>query len=310
MGTLKKTSKASLMHKLEGKTNPLELMDGDYTMIVDGMAYVQQAKVKNITYVEFATNLLQTILSVSKSAKRIDVVFDVYKDQSIKNVERGRRSRGELLFQRILPTTEIKQWSQFLSSIKNKNELIVFINEQWKLETNSQRNGNKELYLTCGQVVTMIKNSICVPQPDLISDQEQADTRMFLHAKYASSTFDKILISSPDTDVFVIALAKSIEINASLFMLTGVKSKRRIIDINAIADDLYEDSIPLTCSKELFLNSLIGLHCFTGCDTLSAFAGKGKIKPFNLMKTNADYVNIYASLGNDDFVDDRLYESN
>ena len=33
------------------------------------------------------------------------------------------------------------------------------------------------------------------------------------------------MISSPDTDVFVIALAKSLEIDANLFMLTGVKSK-------------------------------------------------------------------------------------
>ena len=41
---------------------------------------------------------------------------------------------------------------------------------------------------------------------------------------------------------------------------------------------------------------------------MSAFTGKGKIKPFNLMKTNADYVDIFASLGNDDFVDDLLYE--
>ena len=56
------------------------------------------------------------------------------------------------------------------------------------------------------------------------------------------------------------------------------------------------------------MNSLIGLHCFTGCDTVSAFAGKGKIKPFNLMKTNADYVDIFASLGNYGFVDDLLYE--
>ena len=305
MGTLKKTSKAALMHKLEGKIEPTEQIEGDYAMIIDGMAYVQQANVKNITYAEFATNLLQTILTISKNAKRIDVVFDVYKEQSIKNIERGRRSRGELSFQKILPTTEIKQWSQFLSSIKNKNELIIFINDQWKLKTNSHRIGSRKLYVTCGQDVTLITNSIFLLQHDLASDQEEADTRMFVHAHHATSSFNKVMISSPDTDVFVIALAKSLEIDANLFMLTGVKSKRRIIDINAVANGLC-NTIPASSSREEFLSSLVGLHCLTGCDTVSAFAGKGKLKPFNLMVKQSDYITTFSGLGNDEFVDDVL----
>ena len=71
MGTLKKTSKALLLHKLEGLVEPLERVSGDYAMVFDGMAYVQQSQVTNKT-------------SKSSKAARIDVVFDVYRDLFIK----------------------------------------------------------------------------------------------------------------------------------------------------------------------------------------------------------------------------------
>ena len=40
LGSLKKTSKASLLHKLEGKVESLESLNGQHALIVDGMAYV------------------------------------------------------------------------------------------------------------------------------------------------------------------------------------------------------------------------------------------------------------------------------
>ena len=41
--TLKKTSKAALLHNLEGKVELTENVSAVYVMIVDGMVYVQQA---------------------------------------------------------------------------------------------------------------------------------------------------------------------------------------------------------------------------------------------------------------------------
>ena len=53
LGSLKKTSKSSLLHKLEGKVEPLESLNGNHALIVDGMAYVQQSKVVNKTFGKF-----------------------------------------------------------------------------------------------------------------------------------------------------------------------------------------------------------------------------------------------------------------
>ena len=131
---------------------------------------------------------------------------------------------------------------------------------------------------------------------------------MFVHAKSASITYEKVLISSPDTDVLLIALSKCSEINARLYMLTGTGSKKRIIDIDEVADGLHWEFGLDICSKEQLLKSMIGLHWFTGCDTVSAFASKGKVKPLNLMKTNSDYVSLFCSLGEDEHVNDDLYK--
>ena len=161
--------------------------------------------------------------------------------------------------------------------------------------------GSKISYVTCGEEVTKLSNNRFSSQPDMRSNQEEADTRMLLHADFASSSIDKILISSSDTDVFVMSLAKSEEIDASLFMLTGAKSKHRIIDINAVINELCE-VLPLSCSKQLFLESLVGFHSFTGCDTVSAFAGKGKVKPFKLMITSKKNVDIFGRLGRNEVV--------
>ena len=76
MGTLQKnTSKACLLHKFEGKTEPVREIDVSYAHIFDGMAYVQQSRVSKTTFGEFAQNLLTRILSIGKNADRIGVVF-------------------------------------------------------------------------------------------------------------------------------------------------------------------------------------------------------------------------------------------
>lgn len=44
-------------------------------------------------------------------------------------------------------------------------------------------------------------------------------------------------------------------------------------------------------------NALVGLHAFTGCDTVSAFSGKGKVNPFKLLSKNERYVDTFSDIG-------------
>ena len=56
----------------------------------------------------------------------------------------------------------------------------------------------------------------------LQSNHEEADTQMLLHAKKASLTYPKVLISSPDTDVFIVCLSVHTRIAANFYFLTKV----------------------------------------------------------------------------------------
>ena len=109
MVILKKIAKSLFMHKLAEKSECILSVESKNGLIMYGMAYINQLKVIDMKYGSFVANLLTTILSVGKDAQRIDVVFDVYHLQSIKNIERNRRACRNLSFQQILPTAEIKQ---------------------------------------------------------------------------------------------------------------------------------------------------------------------------------------------------------
>ena len=104
----------------------------------------------------------------------------------------------------------------------------------------------------------------------LESNQEEADTRLLLHAENASQDYPNIFINSPDTDVFILALPKCLSIDVHLYFLTVVKDKRRIIDIEAVADKAYQSIDLESCEKSMLLDALVGYHCFTGCDSVRA----------------------------------------
>ena len=121
---------------------------------------------------------------------------------------------------------------------------------------------------------------------------------MLLHTKQASLTFSKVLISSPDTDIFIIWLSVHTRIAANFYFLAGVKSSRRIINVSKVADYIFDILKRCDVSKKVLLESLIGFHSFAGCDTISAFAGRGKVKPLKLMLNDASYVHAFSQLGN------------
>jgi hypothetical protein len=107
-GTLRKAQKSSLLHTLENNLEPLAALMDDYTFIADCMAFVHQIKVHDLTYSQFVHSLLSYIIGSSGIASRIYIVFDVYRQNSIKDVERARRSTGSIVLKRIISSAQIK----------------------------------------------------------------------------------------------------------------------------------------------------------------------------------------------------------
>ena len=125
--TLKKTAKSVLLNKLERAIVTTEGLQSNYCMIIDGMVAIRQLKAFGLTYKEFVEKLLKSAIKTVKNPEKIDVVFDIYLNNSITDAERNRRSHGELMLNQILPTSQIKQWNLLLSSDSHKNKLTQFI---------------------------------------------------------------------------------------------------------------------------------------------------------------------------------------
>ena len=106
-GTLKETPKLVIILKLEKDVEPVTKYPSESVYLVDGMAAVRQLKSLKSTDSEFTLPLLKYGLSNGSKSKRIDVVFKVYESNSIKDVERNRRSSGELSVQKLFPNMEI-----------------------------------------------------------------------------------------------------------------------------------------------------------------------------------------------------------
>ena len=90
--------------------------------------------------------------------------------------------------------------------------------------------------------------------PQLECDHEEADTRLLLHYKAAADTHHRIIIKTPDTDVFVLCIAMQKTVGKELFMMTGTGNKFRLIDVSLVSNVLGEE----LCA------CLPGFHAFSG----------------------------------------------
>ncbi|KAJ8400910.1 hypothetical protein AAFF_G00392640 [Aldrovandia affinis] len=90
-GTLRKTNKAVLARELEKQVLPAETIPGPSATIIDGMSLVQKMKGNDQTFSQRAASALTQILHEGARSQRIDVVFDVYQEDSNKNAERANR---------------------------------------------------------------------------------------------------------------------------------------------------------------------------------------------------------------------------
>ena len=110
----------------------------------------------------------------------------------------------------------IPDWNKFLSNNRNKQELISFLGEfisNFVIADNPLPVG-QTVYLAGTfrnpEVVKKIAGDQVIDCVDLFSIQEEADTRIMLHALHADEQFGKssvqgrIIIKSSDSDVLVL----------------------------------------------------------------------------------------------------------
>ena len=120
----------------------------------------------------------------------------------------------------------------------------------------------------------------------LSSTQEEADTRVILHACEASSCgFQRIVICARDTDILALLLAFRHDIAAEeIFMKSGTYQKPKYVAIHRIS---LGDQIR---------RSLLQFHALTGSDTTSQFSNIGKKTAWKVFCTD-DNAKLLEDLG-------------
>lgn len=205
MGTLRSGVKADLIKCLVNMSEVLSVpnLPPCSTKILDGPAIVHMLAPGNSrTFVEYADTVFVHFLSREfETVSRLDLVWDRYDKDSLKNS--AREKRGEGARTRVTATTKIpKGWPNFLRDSSNKEELFRFLNSR---ALSAQYASGKQLYVTQGSaILTNTSRNL----NDLDCNHEEADTRLMVHVSDAvAEGHTKILLRSVDTDVVVLAVS-------------------------------------------------------------------------------------------------------
>src|SRR6218665_1160002 len=139
----------------------------------------------------------------AKTHRRTDIIFDVYKENSLKmytRLIRGKGSRRKVTSQGKMP----KSWPNFLQNEDNKKELYPFLADSLK-EADPQN------------LVFVSKEDGAIANVDACShltmklscNHEEADTQLFVHVHHAikHSAIKTVAVLSNDIDIVVIAVA-------------------------------------------------------------------------------------------------------
>ena len=182
----------------------------------------------------------------------------------------------------------IQQWRQLLCCSFNRTSLIKFLVGEWKLQRYRYMLRGNALYVTCDETCFKMTADEWVEVAELQSTQEEADTRLLSHALHAARTGSKVVIvTSEYTNVRLLCLAFQKDIPCSIYQKCGTQNSTRFVEIIKLAWSLG-DSI---------CDSLIGLHAFRGCATVSAFASRMKLSALKPIKSDITYLETFSQVG-------------
>ncbi len=291
-GTMQKTTKSLMTKVLITDEHKVKQIPPNSACIIDMMALVQSWTKIPDSFGMLANDLLQHITSIP--AKRIDIVCDTYPLISVKNPEREERASAGTLVMKIRGPDQkcADQFKKFLRHGENKESLIEFLYSEWQKPQYASMIGDHKIFLThkdeC-HMITQVRGKIrVILKPHLCSSQEEADTRMFLHADdAANSNINSIWIKTIDTDVVALACFYQPLIRAKLYIERKAGNKNEIIDVSALVKTLGVN----VCK------ALPPYHALTGCDSVSALSGRGKKDGLELLKTDNKLCKLLSNVG-------------
>ena len=92
-----------MLQILEKVVDPENQIDDETTTVLDAMTLTEKIKTSGKIFGEMSDIHLKAVPNHGGNSRRIDLVFDLYCDHSIKNVEKTKGVSVTLLFQNLNP---------------------------------------------------------------------------------------------------------------------------------------------------------------------------------------------------------------
>ena len=292
-GKRRETSKSKLTSILienaelkDPKTDDSIKEVGDFTFVIDLIAAIRTMTVLPNTYEELVWNLISTL---PKGYRRLDIVADTYRNQSIKDAERSARGSSQKVIIGSSKSKIPRDFSNFMRNKDNKTRLVEIISEVMRNNYASVLAKLRCSVINISQedVTYCLKRSGVSIHEELSSNQEEADTKVILHCYHSMQEYSssKVALRSPsgDTDILILAVSL-LDINR-VYLDYGKGKLRKGIWLNDLS------------IEEQMKEPLIGFHAFTGNDYVSSFFKKGKQLCWNGMKKNQVFIEAFRQLG-------------
>lgn len=232
--------------------------------IIDGAVIVQILEQGMATkFKEYADFMFKPyILKQLEAVQRVDVVWDVYREDSLKSTTRERQGTGTR--RRVTSSKLLKNCKSFLHVGDNKTELFLFLAK----ELQAIDIEGKEVYTTYGEFVLSSQ-----PTEMMTCSHKKADTRLVLHAYHASqSGYRKIPIRTVVTDTVVLAVSRVQHLSVDEIWIAFSTGKYfRYLPVHSIAE------LGPQRSKALPM-----FHSITGCDKVLFFSERGKTSAWDV----------------------------
>ena len=300
-GTMRKATKSDLGHRLEDQAERHDEMPPYHpdsaVHIVDSMSVVQALDGgKYKSFGDVAEEYMKRSFKALGWADTIIEVFDRYDvPNSVKDAERSRRGAGlQYKEYEVIAGRGVPQWKRFLSVGKNKTNLIEFLADYIGKNAPNQLKWNQTIYLagvSGGKVIEVTEQGARYVD-HLACNQEEADTKIIFYALLADQIFEsthqkgRIIVKSPDTDVLVLCVHYFSKFRSTKEMwiqtgiVTGTTDLRRFIPVHEICHNIAQE----------IQTVLPAIHALTGCDSTSAFFGKGKSTVLKVALENLDVI--------------------
>ncbi|KAJ8405993.1 hypothetical protein AAFF_G00308810 [Aldrovandia affinis] len=206
------------------------------------------------------TTILESQVTTPEAEPDADTI--IIDGAALKAETRSKRGRG--VRRRVTGKGKIpSNWRNFLRENDNKAELFNFL-------------ADKIAHVATPNVVIVTKEEDAVSNRTINlagvapCSREEADTRIFVHARHATEAGSKvIMVKASDTDVVVIAVSVLQALQElglqQLWVAFGQGQHLRWVPVHDLCCTLAEKS-----------KGMLFFHAFTGCDVISAFRGKGK----------------------------------